>query len=99
HLKPQAMVESDDPDIKSMARKLTAGCKTTWRAAQKIGDWVHENLKYRITGTGAKAALANREGDCGPHTMLTIALLRAAGIPARITGGALYSGILGGSFG
>ena len=28
-----------------------------------------------------------RKGDCGPHSTLMVALLRAAGIPARLVGG------------
>jgi transglutaminase-like putative cysteine protease len=99
YLKPSAMQESDDPAVRAQALKLVKGSKTTWEAARKIGDWVHENIAYKITGTGAKECLRSKEGDCGPHTNLTIALLRAAGIPAHITGGAMYSGILGGSYG
>jgi transglutaminase-like putative cysteine protease len=98
-LKPEARIESDDPDIIALAKKLTDGAKDSWDAAQKIGQWVFGNIHYKITGAGAKACLAAKEGDCGPHTMLTVALLRAASIPARTTGGALYSSLLGGSFG
>jgi transglutaminase-like putative cysteine protease len=98
-LKPDSMIESDDPEIKALAAKLAAGSKTTWEATQKIGQWVHENIAYKITGVGAKQCLKEKSGDCGPHAWLSIALLRAAGIPAKITGGALYSDLLGGSFG
>jgi transglutaminase-like putative cysteine protease len=99
HLKPDTMIESDDPEIKALAGKLAAGTKTTWEATEKIGRWVHENIAYKITGVGAKQCLKEKAGDCGPHAWLSIALLRAAGVPAKITGGALYSDLLGGSFG
>lgn len=99
YLKPETLVESDDPEIVALAKRLTAGSKNVWEATGKIGRWVFENIAYKITGAGARACLTAREGDCGPHTWLTIALLRAAGIPARISGGALYSTLLGGSFG
>jgi transglutaminase-like putative cysteine protease len=98
-LRPEANVESDAPEIAALARDLTKGSATQWDAVKSIGRWVHANIAYAITGSGAKQCLKNRKGDCGPHTWLTIALCRAVGIPARITGGALYSRALGGSFG
>ncbi len=99
YLKPGPMIESDDPDVKAQAKKLVAGTKYAWEATERISNWVHENIAYKITGATARICLKTKEGDCGPHTMLTIALLRAAGIPARVTGGALYTGLMGGSFG
>ena len=35
--------------------------------------------------------LARREGDCNEHTYLFVALARAAGLPARIHVGLVYS--------
>jgi hypothetical protein len=99
YLKVEANVESDDPEIVALARKLTDGSSTTWEAVRKIGAWVKANIAYAITGSGARECLRSRKGDCGPHTWLTIALCRAVGIPARLTGGILYSRALGGSFG
>jgi transglutaminase-like putative cysteine protease len=97
-LKPAAFIESDDPEIKALARKLTAPAKTGWDAASAIGRWVHDNIRYEITGSGARQCLTKSAGDCGPHSWLSIALCRAAGIPARIAGGALYTPLAGGSY-
>ncbi len=99
YLKAEPNIECDDPEIKELARKLTEGCATAWDAVVKIGAWIKANITYGITGSGARECLRSRKGDCGPHAWLTIALCRAAGIPARITGGVLYSRALGGSFG
>ncbi|MCC6444693.1 MAG: DUF3108 domain-containing protein [Armatimonadetes bacterium] len=100
YLKPEARIESDDPEIKTLARQLAKETDDAWQAASKLADWVFRNVRYKITGASARQALRSREGDCGPHTFLTIALCRAAGIPARMVGGAMYSPtILGGSFG
>jgi transglutaminase-like putative cysteine protease len=98
-LKPEPNVECDDPEIRDLAKQTTQGSATAWEAVQKIGRWIKENISYSITGSGARECLRSRKGDCGPHAWLTIALCRAAGIPARITGGVLYSSALGGSFG
>src|SRR5262249_28048025 len=46
----------------------------------------------------ARLALETRKGDCGPHSTLTVALLRAVGIPARLVGGLLYAPMFGGCF-
>lgn len=99
YLKSDTMVECDDPEIKKLAASLTKGTTNSWDATKKIGNWVHNNIAYKITGVGARQCLKEKAGDCGPHSWLSIALLRAAGIPAKITGGALYSELLGGSFG
>ncbi len=40
--------------------------------------------------------MENLRGDCNEHTILTVALARAAGLPARICAGIVY---LNGSFG
>jgi len=98
-LQPSFRIESDDPEIIAKAKELTIDTNDAWDAVDKIATWVFQNIKYRITGGSAKQALLSREGDCGPHTMLTIALCRAAGIPARIVGGVAYSSSLGGNFG
>ena len=39
--------------------------------------------------------LRQREGDCNEHTYLFVALARAAGLPARIHVGLVYSGMDG----
>lgn len=99
YVRPGAKVESDAKEIRDLAAELTQGATSSWDAAQRIGRWVFANITYQITGTGALEALRTRKGDCGPHSLLTIALCRAAGIPAQLVGGALYSSALGGSFG
>jgi len=99
YLKAEPNVECNDPEIRALAAKIISGSETSWDAVIKIGEWVKQNIAYAITGCGALECLHSKRGDCGPHTWLTIALCRAAGIPARMTGGLLYSEALGGSFG
>lgn len=99
YLRAEPNIECDEPEMRALAKKLVGGATTSWDAVKRIGDWVHKNIRYAITGSGALECLRTKKGDCGPHTWLTIALCRAAGIPARITGGVLYSEALGGSFG
>ncbi len=96
YLQPEVNIESDDPVIKEQAEEITQGCTDSWEASQKVAQWVYENIVYKITGEGAKKTLETKQGDCGPHTYLTVALLRSIGIPSRIVGGVVY-GRVGGS--
>lgn len=49
-----------------------------------------------ISLPSAVDVMENLRGDCNEHTILTVALARAAGLPARICAGIVY---LDGSFG
>jgi len=101
YLDPEPMIESDDPGIRAQAAEVAGEAKTAWGAACSIADWVESHVaKDRIADTpSAKRALASRTGDCGPHATLTIAMLRALGVPAKLVGGLMYSPSLAGSFG
>ena len=99
-LKPSTYIESDDQVIQAKSKELVKGAKDSWDATQQIGRWVQKEISYTIADTpSARLALDKKCGDCGPHSTLTIAMLRAAGIPARLVGGLLYSPVLGGTFG
>ena len=92
YLGAEPKIESDDPEIVALAQELTAGQPDAWQASVAVADWVYRNITYQITGAGARQCLAERRGDCGPKSYLTVALLRATGIPARIVGGVMYAG-------
>ncbi|MCU0960129.1 MAG: lasso peptide biosynthesis protein [Pirellulaceae bacterium] len=100
YLQPSAMIESDDAAIAAKARELTQGVSQRWEAVARIADWVHREIRYAIGDTpSARLALEKRRGDCGPHATLTVAMLRAVGIPARLVGGLVYAPTFGGTFG
>ena len=57
----------------------------------KIINWVFLNIeKAALSVPNALEVLKNRSGDCNEHAVLTVALLRAAGIPARSEAGLVY---------
>jgi len=101
YLKPGVFIESDDAGIAAKAKEITDGAADTWQATKKIGTWVAENIGGAIVGDtpSAKRTLENMKGDCGPHAMLAIAMLRALGIPAKLIVGLTYAPQYGGSFG
>jgi len=99
-LKAEPLIEADDQAIVQQAQEITRGAQDSWEAAKRIAEWVHQNLHYEIADSpSARLALETKRGDCGPHSTLTVALLRAVGIPAKLVGGLCYSPSFGGSWG
>ncbi len=91
-LKSTAFCQSDDPEIQKEADKIVGGERNSWKAAKKIADWVRREItpNYDVAFADAREILRNREGDCSEHTVITVALCRAAGIPARAAVGVMY---------
>ena len=91
-LKSTLDVPSDNPAVIKAAKEAAQGAKTRWEAASAVAHWVHENILYEVTGAGAINALERRRGDCGPQSLLCLAMIRSLGVPARFVGGVLYIG-------
>jgi hypothetical protein len=89
-------VPSGREEVAKVARDAAKGAATRWDASAAVAKWVHEHIQYEITGAGALDCLERRRGDCGPQSLLTLAMLRSLGVPARLVGGLLY---VGGKFG
>ena len=92
YLGPVNLVESDHPKIKAQAQKIVDGLNSPLDKIEAITEWVYRNLEKRPTLSvpSALAVLESKVGDCNEHAVLTTALLRASGVPARISVGALY---------
>jgi hypothetical protein len=93
--------QSDDAVIIDLAASITDGVSGDYAKARAIHDWVSYNIWYdyddyegRAAGVpqNALSVLTNKRGVCAGYTNLTVALLRAAGIPARyVLGYAFYN--------
>ena len=95
---PDPLIQTRDPRIQAQARQITdrylSGRRRDYvRDAEALNEWVYENLEKQITVSvpSALEVLENRRGDCNEHTVLYVALARAAGIPARTAAGLVYS--------
>lgn len=88
-LKKSPMAQSDQADIVNLAKSLTDGARTEYQAVNAILNFVADNIKYAYNPDkyDAQYTLANRSGNCQNFAHLSMALLRAAGIPSRIVGG------------
>jgi transglutaminase-like putative cysteine protease len=89
YLETSKYTEDKKGKLNAIARKLTKDSKTEMEAVRSILDWVHSNVEYRPTTPRASAinTLSRKYGNCEGYSNLTVALLRNAGIPARVAGG------------
>ncbi len=89
-----AYIQTEAPAIRAKAQEILDGEVNSWRAAEKLCQWVYTAMtnKKMSGGFGSSlTALETLSGDCTEHTVLFIALARAAGIPARICSGVAYA--------
>ena len=88
-----AYIQTDAPAIRAKTKEILDGEVNSWRAAEKLCEWVYTAIttKKMSGGFGSSlTALESLSGDCTEHTVLFIALARAAGIPARICSGITF---------
>ena len=91
-LKPAPLIQSDHPQIKAQVDKIIKPTDTAEQKARKIVNWVYRNIEKKpvLSVPNALEVLKNKVGDCNEHSVLTVALLRAAGIPAQMEAGLVY---------
>ncbi|MCA1318625.1 transglutaminase-like domain-containing protein [Bacillus tianshenii] len=95
-LLPSRGVQSDAPEIISLAQELTEGKATQRDQGKAIYDYVAKNVSYDVDkfnndlfewDDSALKTLDKKTGVCQDYAYLTIALLRASGIEARYVEG------------
>ena len=99
YLQPNALVQSDDPEVIRIAREATTGVTGDFEKARRLQDWVSRNLQFDlgIALAPASEVARNRRGTCIAYSTLLAALQRAAGLPSRVVMGYGYAnGIWGG---
>jgi transglutaminase-like putative cysteine protease len=92
-MKPEPLIESDDPAIVEQARKIVPEGADAVTAARAINDWIYKNLEKKavVSITSAREVLLLRRGACNEHASLFTALARAAGLPAQTYAGLVYA--------
>ena len=93
YLESTASIESGAPAIAALSRRIVGENRDALSAAQRISAWVfgHVHSAYGVSSDRATDVLRRREGDCTEHSLLFVALARAAGIPARLVHGLVYA--------
>ncbi len=91
YLQPSPGIESDDPLIINKANELVSGETNPFAIATKIFEFLNSHMRYAQAGDpsniGALSALQTGVGVCEDYADLMVALLRAAGVPARTVSG------------
>jgi len=93
-LKPNMYLQSDDDQIRALAKQAVGSTRDAGRAAKRIEAFVDRYVADKNLSVGYATALevaASRQGDCTEHTLLTAAMCRAVGIPARVVVGLVYT--------
>ena len=96
YLRPSVDIQSDNTEILARANAITDGLDDDYAKALAIHDWVCDHIAYDFDvlyqrsecgDTSAIGTLKSGRSVCEGYTNLTVALLRAAGIPAKKVSG------------
>jgi len=92
-LASEPTLQSDDPDIRMEAVKISLDAKDALDISMRLSDWVFKTLEKKplMSIPSAKDVLIIKRGDCNEHAQLLAALGRAKGIPTRVTVGIVYN--------
>jgi hypothetical protein len=92
-LEPEFNIESRDKEILDAVKRIAGSEQDPLGVAKKLLQWVYRNVEKKpvLSIPSALEVLRTRAGDCNEHATLLTALLRAAGIPARLAVGLVYT--------
>ena len=97
YLLPTVSLPTAHPEIQTQAQALVEGASDRTMGARQILDFVYQRVE-KVPSVGVPnglEVLRRMEGDCNEHTALYVSLARAAGIPARIAAGVVFSDRIG----
>lgn len=92
-LAPTVTLPSAHPEVQAVLPTALGGAVTRKGRVAALVRWVFDNVE-KVPSIGVPnglSVLRAREGDCNEHTALFVTLARAAGIPARIAAGVVFS--------
>ena len=92
-IKPSRFVQSDNAKVVALARKAVGRTENAAQAARRVEKFVNGYISKKTLSVGyatAAEVAETREGDCTEHAVLTAAMCRAVGIPARVVMGMAY---------
>jgi hypothetical protein len=93
YLESNAYIQSDDPELSALARRLVEGEKDAFSAAMKLEAWTARNMSFDlgITLAPSTEVFQNRRGTCTEYAVLLTTLARSVGIPSRFAMGYVYA--------
>lgn len=86
------IMQTSHPDLVKISKKLQKNAESACELVKICNDYVYKSVRKQNTATFSSAVetLKSGFGDCGEHAVLLAALLRAAGIPAKVVLGIVY---------
>jgi hypothetical protein len=98
YVSPTEFCDCDCDEIRQKADELAGEVDSPKEAAMKIFEYVRDEILFNIGNPDVKASvtLKDKKGYCVTKTNLQVALLRAAGIPARYHQVVLHKDVLKG---
>ncbi|TVQ40170.1 MAG: hypothetical protein EA384_03870 [Spirochaetaceae bacterium] len=92
YLAENAILPVGDTAIANTARQVSAGTQNPYVKAQRLYNWVLDRLtpEHREASRRPLEAMQARSGNSYSYATLYTALLRAAGVPARLMAGYLF---------
>lgn len=97
-LEPTEYLQTKDSKIIDLVRHAATTPDDAVKAALQIENFVMGYITKKDLSVGYASAAEvarSRQGDCTEHALLTAAICRAAGIPARVACGVVYADTLG----
>lgn len=93
-LTPNALLQSDDAEVRRIAGAVVKNERNPWSAALALQRWTAANMKFDlgISVVPASEVANDRRGTCFGYSVLLGSLARAAGIPSRVRIGLVYAG-------
>ncbi len=91
-MNPNALIQSDLPEIKAAALQAAGGETDPWKAALKLQTWTSRHMTFDagIAVAPASELIRDQHGTCLGYSILLASLARADGIPSRIRMGYVY---------
>ena len=92
-LEPGTLIPSNHRELREAAWEILEEVPDRKAAAIELMRWVYAEVDKRpvLSLPNGLEVLRRLEGDCNEHTALYVSLARAAGIPARIAAGLVYT--------
>jgi hypothetical protein len=93
YLSANAFLNTEDPEIKAMAKVAQADATTPYAIADNLRRYVTEVIAEKgmdVAFATASEVCRQKEGDCTEHSVLLAALGRACGLPSRVAAGLVY---------
>jgi transglutaminase-like putative cysteine protease len=85
YLAADELVQSDHPEVIEAARRAVGDATDPREKAVRVFDWIRDGIEYCIEADRPSLeVLREGRGVCVTKALLHVAVLRAAGVPARL---------------